>query len=70
MKQFRKVMVADVKVFRERTEIAKAINFGKYQVIVIDLADEIIMCDKVVGYRGCKVRVKWEFNGEVYYKHC
>ena len=41
-----------MKRLTERTEIAQAINFGKYPVIKIDLAD----CDDY-GVKGTKVRI-------------
>lgn len=60
-----------MKQLTERTEIAKAINFGKYQVLTIDLADEIVMCGEVVGYNGCNVRVKHTTRtGEELLIHC
>ena len=60
-----------MKQLTERTQIAKAINFGKYQVLTIDLANEIVMCGEVIGYRGCNVRVKWQSRttGETLYLH-
>lgn len=41
-----------MKRLTERTEIAKAINFGKYPVIKIDLADR-----NEYGIKGTKVRI-------------
>lgn len=43
----------------ERTEIAKAINFGKYPVIKIDLADR-----DEHGVKGTKVNI--DFGGEFF----
>ena len=41
-----------MKRLTERTEIAKAINFGKYPVVKIDLADK-----DEYGIKGTKVRI-------------
>lgn len=41
-----------MKVLIERTEIAEAINFGKYPVLSIDLADK-----DDCGLKGCKIRI-------------
>lgn len=48
-----------MKRLTERTEIAKAINFGKYPVIKIDLADR-----DEYGVKGTKVRI--DFGGEYF----
>lgn len=56
-----------MKILQERTEIAKAINFGKYPVIVIDQSNVIEMGGEIVGYRGGKVRVPWDYHGETMY---
>ena len=53
-----------MKRLTERTEIAKAINFGKYPVIRIDLADT-----DEYGIKGTKVRIdngKFK-SGEAYF---
>lgn len=55
------------KVLRERTEIAKAMNFkNDYTVIEMDVANEIKFGDEVVGYRGCLVNQ--DFGDEYYHK--
>ena len=59
-----------MKILKERTEIAKAMNFGKYPVIAIDTNNAIEMCGKIVGYRGPKVRVPWDYHGEKLYHVC
>ena len=41
-----------MKLLTERTEIAKAINFGRYPVLRIDLADA-----DDYGLKGCRVRI-------------
>lgn len=41
-----------MQILKERTEIAKAINFGKYPVIKIDLSDR-----DEYGIKGTKVRI-------------
>lgn len=41
-----------MKQLKDRTEIAKAINFGKYPVLTIDLADR-----DEYGLVGCKVNI-------------
>ena len=41
-----------MKFLKDRTEFAKAVNFGKYPVLRIDLADT-----DDSGLKGCKVRV-------------
>lgn len=48
-----------MKRLTERTEIAKAINFGKYPVIKIDLADR-----DEYGVKGTKVNI--DFGGEYF----
>lgn len=51
---------------KERTQIATAINFkNDYAVLELDVANVIEMCDEVVGYRGCKVRM--DFGDEYYH---
>lgn len=59
-----------MKILTERTEIAKAMNFGKYPVLSIDLVNKIVLGGKVVGYRGCKVNVPWEYQGKKYKCAC
>lgn len=59
-----------MKTITNRTEIAKALNFGKYPVLVIDKANTITLGDEVCGYRGSKVRVAWNYQGETYYSQC
>jgi hypothetical protein len=59
-----------MKVLEGRQEIAKALNFGKYPVIIIDKKNSIEMCGKIVGYRGGKVRVPWQYRGETSYIDC
>lgn len=47
-----------MKYLTERTEIAKAMNFGKYPVLYIDMDDKK---NEVSDYvRGCAVRVHWD----------
>jgi len=41
-----------MKMLKDRHELAKAINFGKYPVLRIDLADS-----DEYGLKGCKVRI-------------
>lgn len=48
-----------MKRLTERTEIAKALNFGKYPVIKIDLADR-----DEYGVKGTKVNI--DFGGEYF----
>lgn len=48
-----------MKTLKERTEIAKAINFHKYPVIKIDLADR-----DEYGVKGTKVNI--DFGGEYF----
>lgn len=48
-----------MKRLTERTQIAKAINFGKYPVIKIDLADK-----DEYGVKGTKVNI--DFGGEYF----
>lgn len=50
----------------ERTAIAKALNFGKYPVLTIDLKDR-----DEYGLVGCKVRVDFGnfSDGEKFYEH-
>ena len=53
-----------MKLLTTRQEMAKAMNFGKYPVLSIDLADS----DKY-GLRGCKLRIDNGFfrTGEPYF---
>ena len=61
----------DFKILTERTQMARAINFGKYPVLSIDLANTIEMFKgEVCGFRGCPIRVPWDYQGETYYERC
>lgn len=57
-----------MKTLTETQEIAKAINFGKYPVLYLDLAK-----DKLEGYEGCyqgqRVKIEREYNGTKFYSH-
>ena len=53
-----------MKYLTERTEIAKAMNFGKHPVLYIDMDDK-----KYEGSdycQGCRVRVHWDSTTERY----
>lgn len=55
-----------MKTLRTREEIAKAINFkNDLAVVEIDVSNEIELCDEVVGYQGCKVRM--DFGKDYYF---
>lgn len=59
-----------MKILTERTQIAKAMNFGKYPVLELNLEKEIRMGTehKLVGFEGCGVRVPWDYHGETMYE--
>ena len=60
-----------MKQIKERTQIAKALNFGKYPVLDLDIEKPIkVVGDKISGYYGCKVRVPWNYQGETVYEVC
>lgn len=49
-----------MKYLTERTEIAKALNFGKYPVIKLDVTDEkyqVELAGEMCGYHNIKVRI-------------
>lgn len=50
------------KVLLERTDIAKALNFGKYPVLSIDIDN--VPCKEDPSYMlGCNCRVAWDKEG-------
>lgn len=55
-----------MKKITERQEIAKALNFGKYPVLCLDLAK-----DKIEGCEGCyegqRTKTEWYYKGQKYY---
>lgn len=59
-----------MKQLKERTEIAMAMNLGKYPVVKLDLEDEITVAGTLAGFRGSKVRVPWNYGGQTYYTVC
>lgn len=55
-----------MKTLNTKQEVAKAINFGEYPVLKLDLADKIELGGQVCGYNGCKVRIR--IPGKDYYR--
>lgn len=47
----------------ERTEIAKAMNFGKYPVLWMEIGKSKSGWDGQV-YEGCRAKVRWNYHGE------
>lgn len=60
-----------MKILKERTQIAEAINFDKYPVLTIDTSNTYEIGGKVVGFIGCKVRSNPSiFRGVKLYDRC
>lgn len=55
-----------MKILKDRQEIAKAMNFGKYPVLYLDLAK-----DELQGYENCykgqRIKMPREWNGEKFW---
>lgn len=62
-----KERASNMKTYKTREEIAKAINFkNDLVVITIDVADTIVIGEQVCGYKGCLVNQ--DFGGEFYFE--
>ena len=57
-----------MKFLTDRTEIAMAMNFGKYPVLEMDVAKNQFKCgDEIHGFKGSMVRIDSIYKGEHLY---
>lgn len=59
-----------MKTLTDRQEIAKAMNFGEYPILYLDLAKDELKEDYLKGcYQGQRVKIARNRNGETFYSH-
>lgn len=60
-----------MKALTDRTQIAKALNYGKYPVLEFDfgIEENIYRCgEDIIGFKGSKVRIPWTYQNETHYE--